>query len=353
MQRDPELLRLLQDIDKKPWGRGPKDDAHKTKEALNDLYTMCPEGTPSDDVPQGTVNTFKDVESKVYPNTTRTVIIYTPAGFEPTGPPPALAVFQDGVNKFDLGVHRVFDTLIARGEIPNTVVAFVNPGRETKQVEKKVKEQKDQMGLAGWLLTDIGRSWEYDSTTPLYANFLSSEVVPLVESTIGCPVTTNPCQRLLVGGSSGGMCAFNAAWHQPHKWGLVFSTCGSFTNMRGGSKYPDMVRFSPRKPIKVILQTGANDARCLLGNWALANRLMADALDIRGYDHAFVYGNGLHSHKHGLFMMAAALRWLLGSGPKEDLFADPTTNDPLCSSLEQGYCGPYASTPRKEQEAKE
>ena len=45
-------------------------------------------------------------------------------------------------------------------------------------------------------------------------------------------------RRLIGGISSGGICAFNAAWHRPDRFGRVLSHCGSFTAIRGGHHYP-------------------------------------------------------------------------------------------------------------------
>ncbi|MDB2510316.1 hypothetical protein N9X32_07320, partial [Pseudomonadales bacterium] len=46
----------------------------------------------------------------------------------------------------------------------------------------------------------------------------------------------------------------------------VLSHCGSFTNIWGGHNFPYLVRTTPRKPLKVFLQSGANDEETLLGD---------------------------------------------------------------------------------------
>ena len=45
--------------------------------------------------------------------------------------------------------------------------------------------------------------------------FLLKEIIPLAESETGCKVTTDPERRIMIGMSSGGICAFNVAWHLP------------------------------------------------------------------------------------------------------------------------------------------
>ncbi len=71
--------------------------------------------------------------------------------------------------------------------------------------------------------------------------------------------------------SSGGICAFTAAWEKPDQFGKVLSHIGSFTNIRGGWAYPGLVRKTKGKPkpIKVYLQEGKDD----LDNLSATGRL--------------------------------------------------------------------------------
>jgi enterochelin esterase family protein len=71
-----------------------------------------------------------------------------------------------------------------------------------------------------------------------------------------------------------------------------------------------MIRKGPKKPIRVLLQDGANDFDNANGNWPLANQQMAKALAFRGYDFKFIYGNGFHSNRHGRSVLPESLRWL-------------------------------------------
>ena len=48
----------------------------------------------------------------------------------------------------------------------------------------------------------------------------------------------------------------------------MLSIVGSFTNIRGGDAYPDIVRKSEKKPIRVFLQDGRNDNRGAAGGAA-------------------------------------------------------------------------------------
>jgi enterochelin esterase family protein len=258
-------------------------------------YHPCPDAYPAEDVPRGRVTAFRDwAGARVFPGTTRDLWIYTPAGFDPAGAAPALAVFNDGGGYLDRGgpvrAAAVFDTLTHAGEMPPTVGVFVMPGKNPDNPQQ--------------------RSFEYDSVTDLYVRFLLEDALPFVEAEIGCALTTDPQWRTICGISSGGICAFTAAWYRPDAFGRVISHCGSFTAIRGGHNYPFLIRSTPKKPIRVWMQSGANDADILYGSWPQANQAVAASLKFAGYDHRFVFGEGGHNLRHGGAVFGDTLRWL-------------------------------------------
>ena len=236
--------------------------------------------------------------TRIYPGTVRDVWIYVPAQLE-TATVPSLMVFQDGRIYLDptgpVRATAVLDSLIHAGELPPTVAVFVMPGQRP--------------GMTGDEAA-INRSMEYDSVTPTYVRFLVDELLPFAQSEAGVQFPRDPAMRLICGISSGGICAFNAAWHDPSAFGRVLSHVGSFVNIRGGHNYPYLIRSTPRKPLKVYLQSGERDGNIIIGNWALANRLMASALEYAGYEYRFVFGEGGHSVRHGGAIFADSLRWL-------------------------------------------
>ena len=116
-------------------------------------------------------------------------------------------------------------------EIPVTIGLFIEPGDIGP-------------GTPYYGGTD-NRSFEYDAVTDRYARFLLEEMIPALEKKYN--ITDNPEGRVLVGFSSGGHCAFNAAWHRPNEFGNVISHCGSYTDMRGGHVYPPLVRRTPQE----------------------------------------------------------------------------------------------------------
>ncbi len=266
-------------------------------------YHPCPEAMVRTEVPAGDVQSIRGyTASSVFPGTRRNLWIYTPQGFGDLGDPPGLIVFNDGAFYLDrkgaVRATRVLDNLIAAGELEPLVGVFVMPG--ALDGARGEPARRDQ------------RSIEYDSVTDDYARFLAEEVLPVAEETIGRPFATDPARRAICGISSGGICAFNAAWHRPELFGRVISHCGSFTAIRGGHNYPYLVRSTPRKPLRVFLQSGEADANIIFGSWPLANQEMAAALDFAGYDYRFEFGTGGHNLRHGGAIFADTLRWLFG-----------------------------------------
>jgi enterochelin esterase family protein len=228
-------------------------------------------------------------------NNDRTGAIYVPAAYKPDGPPAALMVFQDGDAYLKEHVGTVVDNLIVAGQMPVTIVLLLNPG-----------------------VNDDGtsnRSVEYDTLSDRYVSFLEREALPLV--TREYRLRTDPASRAIGGASSGAICAFTAAWNRPDLFGRVCSQIGSFTNIRGGDAYPDLIRKAEKKPIKVFLADGTNDLINAAGDWWQANEAMAAALREKGYEVDFLQDRGFHAYWTCGRQLPEALRrtWV---GPAED-----------------------------------
>jgi len=291
------LHRSLSDIDptRVVNGRANREIQQALSVPGDRQYHPCPEASPTGDVPRGKVVSHRDwAGARVFPGTTRDVRIYTPPGFDPKGPPPAVIVFNDGSWYLDregpVRAAAVLDSLLHVGEAPATVAVFVMPGKNPDNPQQ--------------------RSFEYDSVTDLYGRFLLEDLLPFVEDQIGCALTIDPAWRTVCGISSGGICAFTAAWYRPDAFGRVISHCGSFTAIRGGHNYPFLIRSTERKPIRVWMQSGSADADILFGSWPQANQSVAASLDFAGYDSRFVFGEGGHSLAHAGALFADTLRWL-------------------------------------------
>ena len=275
----------------------PEDDGPRFVAALSAPGPYAPglDALPREGVPRGQVLERRFVSRSVYRGIERAVRIYVPAATRPGGAC-GLMVFQDGSRYLgpEANATVVFDNLIAAGEIPPVVGLFVEPGESGPGLPI--------FGGTG------NRSVEYDTVGDAYVRFLIEELIP--EMTRGLSLADDPAYRAIVGLSSGGICAFNAAWERPDYFGKVVSHCGSFVDIRGGHLLAAAVRRAPPKQLRVFLQTGEHDLDILFGAWTLANRELASALAYRGYDHQLVVGEGGHSLAHGGALLGNTLRWL-------------------------------------------
>lgn len=280
----------------------PEGEAFRWKYQVDDrtlaggqleVYTTPAEMKEQAGVPKGKLTQMPAWESKIFEGTTRDWWVYVPAQYKAESPA-CLMVFQDGGGAKNY-VPTCFDNLIAKGEMPVTVAVFINPGT--------FKDGRRN------------RSYEYDRLSDQYVRFLTQEIIPEVEKTV--KLRQDPKARAISGSSSGGICAFTAAWERPDYFHKVLSWVGSFTNIQqgptfkeGGHNYEAMIRKAPKRDIRVFLQDGANDLDNANGNWPLANQQMARSLAYAGYDYKFVYGKGFHSGKHGQAILPDSLRWL-------------------------------------------
>lgn len=259
-----------------------------------EVYETHPDSREQPGAPKGAVRQMPPWESKIFSGTRRDWWVYVPAQYKPDNPA-AVMVFQDGAVAKDFA-PVVLDNLIAKGDIPVTVGIFIQPGTFISDGRSN-------------------RSFEYDTLSDQYVRFLLEEMLPEVEKTVA--LRHDAASRAIAGASSGGICAFTAAWERPNEFSRVLSWIGSFTNIasgktvrEGGHNYAALVRKTQKKPIRVFLQDGANDLDNVHGNWPLANLTLAKSLAFAGYDYRFEYGQGFHSNKHGRAMLPDTLRWL-------------------------------------------
>ena len=262
-----------------------------------ETYSLGPDSQRKAGVPQGEITHFTHT-STVFPKTQRDYWVYVPQQYD-AAKPASVMVFQDGhaYLKED-GWFRtpiVFDNLIHAGEMPVTIGIFINPGH-LGDVAPDIK----------WMVSN--RSFEYDSLSEQYAQFLLEEILPAVGQRWS--LTDDPEQRAICGMSSGGICSFTVAWERPDAFRKVLSHIGSFTDIRGGHVYPTLIRKSAKRPIRVFLQDGEADLENQYGNWWLANLQMEAALKFRNYDYKFVGGTGAHDGQHAGAILPDSLRWL-------------------------------------------
>jgi enterochelin esterase-like enzyme len=264
----------------------------------DEQYKLGPDSMVKAGTPKGMVRQMPPfTESKVFPGTTRDWWIYVPTQYSPQEPANVMIFCDGGGFVKEDGNFRapvVFDNLIAAGDMPVTIGIFINPGVFPAE------------GADGKPRSN--RSFEYDSLGDAYARFLIEEILPVVGAEYR--LTDDPEGRALCGNSSGGICAFTAAWERPDFFRKVVSHIGSFTNIRGGHVYPALIRKAERKPLRIFLEDGENDLDNQFGNWPLANMDMAAALKFAGYDHKFVMGKGTHNTRHAGSIFPETLRWI-------------------------------------------
>lgn len=279
---------------------------------FDEQYVLGPDSHPQAGVSEGTVHAFVMEDSKTYPGFRREWWLYVPAGYDGKEALPVM-VFQDGAGYVkrdgNWRVPVVFDNLIAKKQLPRMAAIFVSPGDKPLAPGEPPRKRAD-----GRPAPAMNRSVEYDTVSDTYARFLLEEIFPRVREHV--VLSDDPEARGISGASSGGICAFNAAWHRPDQFRKVYSTIGSFTNIRGGHVYPERVRTTESKPLRVFLQDGANDLNNQYGSWPEANQAMAAALKEKGYDYQFVFGEGSHNPRHGASILPYVLRWLWYDYPR-------------------------------------
>ncbi len=286
--------------------------AQPARPAVDEQYVLGPDSQPQPGVPEGKVLEFTLEDSKTYPGFRRQWWLYIPPGYDGKTPLPVM-VFQDGGGYVrrdgQWRVPVVLENLMAKKQLPKMAAIFVNPGDTPLAPGEPPRKRPD-----GRPASPRNRSVEYDTVSDKYATFLLEEIFPLARQHIA--ITDDPAGRGICGSSSGGICAFSAAWFRPDQFRKVYTTIGSFTNIRGGNAYPEMVRKADAKPIRVFQQDGANDLVNQFGSWPEGNKAMAAALKEKGYDHTFVFGEGTHNARHGASILPYALRWLWYDWPR-------------------------------------
>ena len=257
-------------------------------------FALAEDSKPNPNVPKGTLlkNAYTAKEGSVFPGTEREYQIYLPPGFD-QAKPAFFMVFQDGVT---YQAPVVFDNLIAKQDIPPLVGIFIKPGVVPAANDKA--------------LPRFNRSYEYDSVTPTYSQFLLDEFLPAIQKKHGIQLSTDPNHAAISGNSSGGICAFMVAWHRPDRFRRVFTGVGTYVGIHGADQLPVLVRKFEPKPLRVFLQSGSGDNNLYCGDWWMANQMMERSLTWAGYDVNHAWGEGGHNAKHASQIFPDVLRWL-------------------------------------------
>ncbi len=286
-------------------------------------YSEDPASVEQPGVPKGELIKLSFSNSKIFPGTTRDCWIYVPAQYK-ADRPACLYVNQDAVQ---WKAPTVFDNLIYKKEMPVTIAVFVAHGRVLAADNKTAVDR-------------FNRSYEFDGLGDNYVRFLLEELLPFVEkqkTADGRPIilSKNANDRAIGGSSTGGIASFTAAWERPDVFSRVFSAIGTFVGLRGGDRYPTLIRKTVPKPIRVFLQDGSNDLNIYAGDWWKANESMERALSFAGYEVNHAWGEDGHNGRHGTSIFPDVMRWLWKDWP-QPVKAGNSKNELLSSILISG-----------------
>ena len=209
---------------------------------------------------------------------TRRVAVYIPQQYVAG----TVAPFIVGADGPDQMLFTALDNLIAQKRVPVMIAISIGNGSGDAQ--------GSQRGL------------EYDTMSGLYATFVETEVLPLVEKQYNVKLTRNPDARATMGCSSGGSAALAMAWYRNDLYHRVLTYSGTYVNQQwpynpetpGGAWefHRSLIPKSPVKPIRIWLEISDRDNYSEsdgMHDWVLANQHMARVLAEKGYKYQFVF----------------------------------------------------------------
>jgi enterochelin esterase family protein len=274
------------------------------------FYSLGPDSLPQPGVPKGEIRGPFTLPSAAYPGMQHTYWVYVPAQYDPASAV-SLMIYNDG-HAFmdpegDVRAQNVMDNLIFRRELPVMIGVFINPGRRADQPEPDAKEWGDHT---------TNRPTEYNTLDDKYARVIVDELLPALSKDYN--ISKDPERHGIGGSSSGAIAAFTVAWQRPEEFRKVLSNVGSFVDLRGGNAYPDIIRKSDKKPIRIFLCDGRNDNRGQrpgepynqARDWFYQNVRMMQALTEKSYDVNFAWGMNKHGQKMGGAILPEMMRWL-------------------------------------------
>jgi enterochelin esterase family protein len=235
---------------------------------------------------------------------TRKISVYVPKQYVPG----TAAPFIVGADGPDRTLFAALDNLIAEKKIPVMIGISIGNGSGDAQGSE--------------------RGLEYDTMSGKYAEFVETEVLPLVEKQCNVTLTKNPDGRATMGGSSGGSCALIMAWYHSELYHRVLTYSGTYVNQQwppnpetpGGAWefHKTIIPNSPVKPIRIWMEVGDRDLlnpnvmRDSMHDWVVANENMAKVLATNGYHYQFVFARNA-GHTDGKVKqqtLPEALEWL-------------------------------------------
>jgi iron(III)-enterobactin esterase len=292
-------------------------------------FIMGPTHPPSPDVvfphPElplgGTVEFFMNsADSKLYPGIAR-----EPGTFGTPDPddPAKLILTNSHPAPYARKVTVYIPTQYVSGTVAPFIVGADGPDRDLfSALSTLIGEHKLPVMIAISISNGGGdaqgseRGLEYDTMSGRYAEWVETEVLPLVEAHTRVKLTKDPDGRATMGGSSGGSCALIMAWYHPELYHRVLTYSGTYINQQWpwNSETPHgawgfqetLIPNAPNKPIRIWMEVGDRDLfnpnvmRDNMHDWVLANELMAKALASKGYHYQFVFARNAGHVDHAV-----------------------------------------------------
>lgn len=274
---------------------------------LGPTHPQAPETTAQDGVPRGTVHTFtmNSTDSTIYPGIARTP--GSRSTVDPTDP--AKRIVSSGPAPYTRSVA----VYVPQQYVPGTVMPFIVGADGPDQLlfttlDNLIAQKRVPPMIAVSIANGSGdaqgseRGLEYDTMSGLYAQFVETEVLPLVEKQYGVKLSKDPDARATMGCSSGGSAALAMAWYRNDLYHRVLTYSGTYVNQQwpynpdtpGGAWefHRNLIPKTPVKPLRIWLHVSDRDNYSEsdgMHDWVLANQLMAKALAEKGYTYQFVF----------------------------------------------------------------
>ena len=215
------------------------------------------------------------------------VTMYLPARFGRTASYPLLVVHDGGEFLQYAAAKVVLDNLIHRGDIAETIVAFLQP--------------KDRLV-------------EY-ANSPQHARFLTHELLPRLQTEF--PLTRHRTSRVLLGASFGAIAALSAAYWSPRTYGSLVLLSGSFVSAEsgmdhgGGPVFDPVVNFVNRyheRPRRVADRLFVSCG--LYEPLIIPNRSIVPIFESAGMQVRYVEARDGHTWENWRDRLRAALSWV-------------------------------------------
>ena len=194
----------------------------------------------------------------------------------------AAAPFIVGADGPDQGLFVALDNLIAQHRVPVMIAVSIGNG------------SGDGPGSE--------RGLEYDTMSGKYAEFVETEVLPLVEKQCNVKLTKDPEGRATMGGSSGGSAALAMAWFHPELYHRVLTYSGTYVDNQwpvdpdlphgAWELHEHLIPNSSVKPLRIWMEVGDRDnggTGDVMHDWVIANENLAKVLAAKGYPYQFVF----------------------------------------------------------------